>query len=211
MEQRTIVRFRKQALIIHWLHAVSFIVLLVTGALMFFDLTDFNGGHEIRTIHRIASISFGIVPVAYSLFDPKGMINFFKESFRWNAETRAWLKTSMRFYFGRKVQIPQQGYINGDQRLWQLAVLATGLVFAMTGILMWFFKLSMPWMLYQWILLVHAAAFVFISFMFLVHLYLTTLHRKLDESLSSMIDGKVSESYARENHGKWYQEKTAQE
>ena len=211
MEQRTVERFRKRAILIHWLHAASFVVLLITGALMFFGLTSFTGGQQIRTIHRVAAVFFVMIPILYSLFYPKATMSFLKEAFRWHRDDLSWLRASVSFYFGGKAQMPLQGYINGDQRLWQLVVIVTGLVFALTGILLWFFKLNMPWMLYQWVLLTHAAAFVVVSFMFLVHLYLTTLHPRFEESLSSMIDGKVSESYAREHYGKWYKEQTDEE
>ena len=211
MEQRTIERFRKRVILIHWLQAASFAVMLITGAIMFFDLTSMSGGHQIRTIHKAAAVFFAIVPVLYSLFDPKATMSFLKEAFRWDRDDVAWLRASASFYFGRKVQMPPQGYINGDQKLWQLVVIVTGLVFALTGILLWFFKLKMPLVLYQWVSLSHATAFVVVLFMFLVHFYLTTLHPGFEESLSSMVDGKVSSSYARNHYSKWYDEQPGAE
>ncbi len=211
MGQRTIERFRKRVILIHWLQAASFAVLLITGAIMFFDLTGINGGHQIRTIHKVAAVSFAIMPVLYSLFDPKAAMSFLKEALRWDHDARSWLRASVSFYFGRKVQMPPQGYINGDQKLWQLVVIVTGLVFTVTGILLWFFKLKMPLGLYQWVSLTHEIAFVVVSFMFLVHFYLTTLHPGFEESLSSMVDGKVSSSYARNHYSKWYGEKPGEE
>jgi formate dehydrogenase subunit gamma len=110
-----------------------------------------------------------------------------------------------------KRQMPPQGYLNGDQKLWQLIVTVTGFIFVVTGILLWFFKLKISLAVYQWVLLTHAVCFVVVLFMFPVHFYLTTLYPGFEESLSSMIDGKVSESYARENHSKWLKEKTGEE
>ena len=211
MEPRTIERFRKRAIFIHWLFAVTFIVMLITGGIMFFDLTGMAGGVQIRMIHRTAAVFFVLLPVLYTLFDPGAAIDFLKGAFRWDRDAWAWLRASLRFYSGRKVPMPPQGYINGDQKLWQLVVVVTGLVLALTGALLWFFKLNIPLVLYQWVLLTHAAAFVIVLFMFPVHFYLTTLHSGFEESLSSMMDGKVSESYAREHYHKWYKEKTGAE
>ncbi len=208
MEQRTLLRFRKRAILIHWLHAVSFAVMLVTGALMFFNLASFSGGHQIRIIHQVAAVFFVAVPVACSVFDPKGTASFLREAFHWDRDGRAWLTASLRFYFGRQVQMPPQGYINGDQRLWQLVVIVTGPVLAVSGTLMWFFRLKMSVAAYQWILLTHGTAFVVVSVMFLVHFYLSTLHPGFGESLASMLDGKVSPSYAQDHYRKWYDEKT---
>lgn len=208
MEQRTMVRFRKRAILIHWLHATSFAIMLITGALMFFDLASFSGGHQIRIIHQVAAVFFVVGPVSYCLFDPKGTMSFIREAFRWDRDDRAWLRSFLKFYFGRKAQMPPQGYINGDQRLWQLIVIVTGPVLAVSGTLMWLFKLKMPLVLYQWILLAHGTAFVIVSVMFLVHFYLSTLHPKFEESLASMLDGKVSPSYAQDHYRKWYDGKT---
>jgi len=74
----------------------------------------------------------------------------------------------------------------------------------LTGIILWFFKLKVPDRVYQWVLLTHAFAFVVISVMFLLHFYLRTLHPTFDESLSSMLDGKVSTTYALKHYSKWY-------
>ena len=208
MEQRTIVRFRKRAILIHWLFAVTFAVMLVTGGIMFFDLTSMDGGVQIRTIHRTAAVFFVLLPVIYMILDPKTAIGFLREALRWDRDALVWLRMSLKYYFAGKGQMPPQGYINGDQKLWQLLVIVTGVVFALTGILLWFFKLKIPLAFYQSVLLTHAVSFVVFLLMFPVHFYLTTLHSRFEESLSSMIDGKVSESYAKEHYTKWYKEKT---
>ena len=203
MEQRDIRRFRKRAILIHWLHFVPFAVLLVTGAMMFFDATSMGGGRQIRTIHQVAAAFYVLVPVFYAIVDPSSVVRFLKSTFRWDQSDLAWLKSSVGFYFGSKEQAPPQDYLNGDQRLWQLIVVVSGLAFTLTGILQWFFKMKIPVALYQWFLLAHATAFVVATLTFFVHLYLTTMHPTFDESLSAMLDGKVSESYARRHYSKW--------
>lgn len=208
MEQRTVERFRKRVILLHWLFAISFVVMLITGGIMFFDLTSMAGGVQIRTIHRLAAVFFVLWPLSYMLFDPKAAVNFARETFRWDRDALAWLRMSLTYYFRGREQMPPQGYINGDQKLWQLVVTVTSVLFIITGILLWFFKLKMSLELYQWVLLTHGACFVVVLLMFPVHFYLTTLHPRFEESLSSMVDGKVSESYAKKQYGKWYKEKT---
>ena len=178
---------------------------------MFFDLAGMDGGVRIRTIHRIAAVFFMLLPVLYLLFDPKSVIGFLREAFIWDRDALVWLKKSFGYYFLEKRQMPPQGYLNGDQKLWQLIVTVTSLLLVATGILLWFFKLKLSLVFYQWILLTHATSFVIVLFMFPVHFYLTTLYPGFDESLSSMIDGKISEFYAREHHIKWLKEKTGEE
>ena len=211
MEQRSVERFRKRAILIHWLHATSSVVLIITGLLMFFNLTGMDGGQLIRVIHKIAAIFFVALPVLFVLFDPKAALSFVRDAFRWYRDDIAWLRSSVSFYFGRKMQMPPQGYINGDQKLWQLIVLTSGFVFVVTGIMMWFFQLKMPRSLFHGILLTHDIAFIVVLITFIVHFYLTTLHPAFEESLSAMVSGKISSSFAQEHYPKWYREQTTEE
>ncbi len=79
---------------------------------MFFDLTSVSGGQQIMTIHKISAVAFAIMPLVYTLFDPRAVMNFLKEGFKWDGDARSWFKGAVSFYFGRKVQMPPQGYIN---------------------------------------------------------------------------------------------------
>jgi len=203
MEQRNIVRFRKRVILLHWIQVISFIILLISGLIMLSDVTSIIGGQLIRTIHLTAAAFFVIVPVLFAIMDPKAMIKFLKETFYWDRDNLRWLRSSISYYLGRKQDMPPQGYLNGDQKLWQLIVILSGIIFTLSGIMMWFFKLKMPLMAYQATLITHTVAFFVVSCFFVVHIYLTTLSLKFDESLSSMVDGTVSDSYAREHFSKW--------
>jgi formate dehydrogenase subunit gamma len=197
--------------LVHWLHAGSFAVMLITGAIMFFDLTSMDGGRLIRTIHKAGAATFVAVPVLFSLYDPRAAWGFLKEAFLWGRADIAWLRSAGRFYFGDKTEMPRQRYINGDQRLWQFVTAVTGSVFTVSGILMWFFKSKMSVGLYQGILLAHAVSFALSASLFLLHLYLTILHPRFEESLSSMMDGKISPAFARERYAGWYEQQSGED
>ena len=205
MEKRTVRRFRTRAIMIHWLNFVPFILLLATGALMFLDVPGMTGARQIRTVHQVAAAVFIGIPVLYFALDPGSVFDFLKSTFGWNKNDLAWLRRAPRYYFRDVAAAAPQGYLNGDQKLWQLIVVVCGLVLAITGLVQWFFRLKIPAMAYQWVLLVHAAAFVVLMFAFFIHLYLASMHPRFGESLSSMLDGKVSESYAREHYTGWYE------
>lgn len=204
---RTIERFRKKVIVIHWLNVIPFVVLVITGAIMFFSLTTMHGGGQTRVIHKVfAAIWLGL-PVVYAVWDPAGARNFLREAFRWTANDLTWLKNSMGYYAGKVVQMPRQGYLNGDQRLWQVVVVIGGALSMATGIAMWFFKFKMPPSVYQGLQIIHVVAFFAIGVTFLAHFYLTTLQNRYGESLASMVDGKISESYAQDHYTRWYEEK----
>ena len=56
-EERTVERFKKRTIWIHWIHTAAFVVLVVTGATLFFPGTGSPaGGGLVRLLHRIAVI-----------------------------------------------------------------------------------------------------------------------------------------------------------
>ncbi|MDO8578154.1 MAG: cytochrome b/b6 domain-containing protein [Dehalococcoidales bacterium] len=205
-EKRTVVRFGKAAILTHWLHTIAFVFLTVTGALLFFNLLDANGKNDIRAVHIIAGIFFAIVPTIFLISNPRLTADFIKETFRWGKDDIAWVKSALSYYFGTSDEMPPQRRINGGQKLWQLIVVITAAVLLPTGLFLWFFKGRGETSLYLWASFTHALAFVVVSVMFTVHLYMSMLHPRTDESLSSMLDGKVSESYARQHYPLWFAE-----
>jgi formate dehydrogenase gamma subunit len=204
MGLRTLQRFRTSTIVMHWLHTALFFVMIITGALMFFQLTGLSGGRHVRTAHRITALCLVAAQVLYALFDPRTALGFLAEACRWDRDDIGWLKQSPRYYCGGQVQMPPQGRINGDQKLWQLVVILSGGVLTLTGGILWFFKLKVPTEFYAAVLLTHAGAFVAIALMFPAHFYLRALHPIFGESLSSMLDGKVSSAYAARHYPKWH-------
>jgi formate dehydrogenase subunit gamma len=207
MARRTVRRFRTRVILIHWLHTMAFAILAITGSLMFLHLTSFSGGAQIRLAHRIAAAFFVIVPIFYSILDARSSADFLREAVHWSKDDITWLKASVSYYFYDTDKMPPQDRINGDQRLWQLIVIVTSITLTLTGTILWFFKLKIPRLVYQGFLLTHAVAFIIVLAAFLVHFYLRTLHPRFEESLSSMIDGNVSESYVKKHYIVWYNRK----
>lgn len=204
MRPRTIRRFRKRAILTHWLHTASFIALLTTGSMMFLHLTGPAGDQAVKVIHRIAAACFMMIPVLYSIIDSGTALSFLKEAFLWDRDDLGWEKSAVNYYFGGKVHLPPQDRINAGQKIWQLLVVLAGLMLTFTGVILWFFRLKIPVAAYQEVLLAHATTFILITAWFLWHAYLATLHPRFPESLPSMLDGNVSEGYAAEHYRKWY-------
>jgi len=205
MEKRTIERYRKRSILFHWVHAASFLILVFTGAYMFLPGIGYAGGYYIGIVHRIAAVLFIGVPVLNSLSEPNKALGFVKETLIWSKDDLKWLIAAPNYYFGgSEERMPPQGHVNTGQRMWQLVVMGTGFVFLVTGIILWFFKWSIPINVYEWILFIHGIAFIIVFAMFLAHFYMGVLHPRFRESLRSMLDGKVSPAYAKQHYRKWY-------
>ncbi len=208
-EPRVIERFKKRTVWFHWIHTASFIVLLVTGAILFLPgLGGPAAGGITRSIHRIAVVFFVGVPIVYFIINPKMSLQFIKETLTWGKDDFLWLCRAPDYYFGGdESKMMPQGHVNTGQKMWEFIVLATGILFVVSGFFMWFLKDVLSPGVFQWFMIVHDVAFILAFLMLLVHIYTGSLHPRMTESLRSMWDGKVSESYARSHYGKWYDEK----
>jgi formate dehydrogenase subunit gamma len=205
-EERVVERFRKPTIWFHWIHTAAFIILLVTGAILFLPgIGAPAAGGITRSIHRVAAVIFVAAPVIYFVFNPRMSLHFIKETLTWGMSDFAWLKAAPLYYFGGpEEKMPPQPHINTGQKMWQVVVLGTGVLFLITGLIMWFLKDIVPAAAIQWCVIVHDLAFIAAFVMLLVHIYLGIIHPRMTESLRSILDGKVSIHYARSHYGKWY-------
>ena len=210
-ETRTVERFRRRTIWLHWIHTLSFLVLLVTGAILFFPgLGTAAAGGLTRSLHRIAVIFFVGIPIGYFIFNPRMSWHFIKETFTWGKDDFQWICRAPDYYFGgAEEKMEPQGHVNTGQKMWQLIVLITSILFLVSGLVMWFFKGTLAPGVFQWCVIVHDVAFVMAFLMLLVHIYLGVIHPRMTESLRSMWDGKISKKYARDHYGKWYDSVTA--
>jgi len=210
-EPRVVERFKKRTIWFHWIHTAAFLTLVATGAILFFPgIGGAASGGMTRLIHRIAVVIFVAAPVIYSFTNPKMTLHFIRETLTWGKDDLGWVRAAPFYYFGGpEDKMPPQGHVNTGQKMWQLIILGTGVLFFATGLIMWFFKDTVSTYAFQWCVVIHDVAFLLVFLMLLVHVYLGVLHPRMNESLRSMWDGKISRTYAKNHYGKWYEEISA--
>ncbi len=201
-------RYRKPTRVLHWVNAVSFGVLFLTGLVLFVPaLGPLAQGSWTRLIHRVGAILFIIAPLIYIPLNWKATWRGVKEAFVWGTEDLGWMLAAPRYYFlSDEEAMPPQGHMNSGQKLWWLMVIVFGLVFLVSGVVMWAFKTVAPSSLLQGMVVLHDIAFIATGAMLLVHIYLSVIHPLMAGALDSMVRGKVSVDYARTHHAKWFQE-----
>ena len=210
MEQE-VVRFRKPARILHWLCSGSFVALFITGLILFVPALGFLAQDSwARIFHRIASVIFMATPLIYLVTNWKATLKGLKEVFTWGRHDVGWLKAAPRYYFlCDEKAMPPQEHMNTGQKLWALMVVVFGVIFVLTGVIMWFAKLAAPAVLLQWCTIIHDASFIATGVMLFVHVYLSVLHPLMGPrrtgAWSAMARGKVSAEYAKSHHAKWYE------
>ena len=206
-----LVKYKKSTRVLHWIHSGSFVVLFLTGLILFLPpLAALAEDSWSRVIHRVAAVVFIVAPLIYIPMSWKGTWQGVKKAFMWGAEDIAWLKAAPRYYFlGDESVMPAQGEMNSGQKMWWLIAIVFSVLFVITGIIMWAAKASAAPVLLQWMVLLHDISFIVAGAMLLVHVYLGVLHPMMKGAWGSMANGKVTADYAKSHHAKWYEEVTA--
>ena len=208
--QREVEKYRKPTRILHWIHAGAFVLLFLTGLVLFIpQLGIIAQDSWTRLIHRIAAVIFVIAPLIYIPMNWKATKRGIKDAFSWGADDIDWLQAAPRYYFlGDEQGMPPQGHMNTGQKMWWFIVIVFGVIFVITGAVMWFAKTTAPAAVLQWMVFVHDIAFIVTGAMLLLHIYLGVIHPLMTESWGAMVRGKMSAEYAKKHHAKWYEEVT---
>jgi formate dehydrogenase subunit gamma len=208
-DNRTVRRFTRSTIVLHWLHTAVFIVLAVTGAIILSQSGGFSDIYIAVLLHRAMAVIFIIMSIAICFLKPASTANFIRETFTWSREDFRWALAAPDYYFGGpEEKMPPQGHLNAGQKLWQAAIILTGLILVITGIILWGFRFSLPVSVNLWLLFVHAIAFIIVFLVLLLHIYLGVFHPRFRESLRSVLDGRMSPGYARAHYRKWYEKQS---
>lgn len=193
--------------IVHWIAAVSFIMLVPTGLIMIFG-SSFGGGDFVRFcryIHDIGTVIFTIVVFPmFFMWASKMFIAF---------DDIKWLMIFGGYLSRKKEPIPA-GKFNSGQKTWFWLTTLGGLVMIITGAMMYFLDLNTSSIQeltgLRHIELLRVSAIIHNVFglatvvLFFVHLYMSIFAIK--GAIHSMINGYKSEDEVRIMHSSWYKE-----
>jgi len=208
--EKLLPRYSKQVRILHWVTAVTWTILFITGLILFVPVFSGAAQGGISTLlHHIAAIIVVAWAVRFLLWNPKGSLKGIKFAFKWGSADVKWLMAAVPYYFfGKEDKMPPQEHMNTGQKLWWLIVLGAGALMVLTGALMLFFRNFLPSGAFMWAATFHALGMVALFAMALVHVYLSVFHPKMRGIFWSMVNGTVAAHYAESHHKKWYDEIT---
>lgn len=184
MTSNEVEKYQKPVRILHWVHSGAFVVLFLTGFILFMPQLNFlSMGRWTHIIHRAAAIVFVGAPLLYLIILPKSALRGLKQAFTWGVDDLKWLEAVPRYYFlGDEEGLPPQGALNSGQKIWWLLTVISGLAFIVSGVVMWFFKVSAPAAVSSRMIFIHDVSFIVTGAMFLLHIYLGVLHPKMTEA-----------------------------
>lgn len=209
MTEPRVRRFNRTQRALHWSHSITFFLLLATGTILLFSPLGERVGHHLQVlqIHEYIAIFYMTGPLLWLLLgNRRSLLRDIRQFDEWDEDDVEWLKQSLR-YGPSAPNLPPQGRFNAGQKLNGILTIAATVGFIITGLIMWRVTWLPSWAKTD--ALSNNAVFVhqiltYVSIpLVLGHIYLAALARATRPALSTIIDGTVPLSYAREHHPKW--------
>ena len=199
---RDIPRYNAGERVNHWVVAISFVLLALSGLAFFhpsmFFLTNlFGGGPWTRILHPYIGwvMTIGFVLMVFRFW----RLNIIKPH---NVQ---WLKEVPQMLKDEHHHMPEQDKYNGGQKVlfWLLCLCMLGLV--VSGLLMWRSWWVLPVELIRAGVVLHALSAFGLFALILAHVYAAIWTRG---TLRAMIYGTVNRAWAKYHHPLWYREMT---
>jgi len=197
-----IVRYTAGTRINHWIVAISFVLLALSGLALFhpalFWLTSlFGGGPWTRILHPFIGL---VMVCAFALL----AAHFWSDNLM-RPRDWAWLRQMKDVVENHEERLPEVGRYNAGQKLLYFTIIVCLLALLASGIVMWraYFSLYFPIEVIRFASLLHAvAAFVLICSI-IVHIYAGIW---VKGSIRAMTRGTVSYGWAWKHHRAWFRE-----
>ena len=195
-------RFTPTEVILHGLHAIIYLVLFVTGLILFIQRSleiNLVSPEALSIIHRIMGVAlvFFILQLLFLSFISPSFRVIWKtvfEALNWRFKDIVWLiKIPIHFLFHR-ITLPESNRYNPGQKLNILVVIFTLTGLCVSGVWMLF----VPDALIAWY--IHVISFKLGAVFLGLHLFLSLINPSTRKSITGMITGYVSLEYIRAHH-----------
>jgi len=192
---------------LHWLVAITFVLSLLSGFAIYsptfykFLTPLFGGGPMTRFLHPW----FGVFFDFFFLFQ---FLNWLTPMLWSSADTR-WFRR-LRQYTKNEVKVEPDdvGFFNGGQKLYFWTIVASGLLFLVTGLLMWIDHVVPRWLVAVSYVVHDLTALIMIAG-FIIHIYEGTA--AMPGTFRAMINGTVTRKWAWTHHPAWYRDATGRD
>jgi formate dehydrogenase subunit gamma len=188
-------RFSRTERTLHWVHASAFLVLLGSGLVLYVPrLSELVGRRPlVKDIHFDTGLAWMLaIALIVALGDRRGLRQTLRELDAFDRDDRLWL---------RRIPRPQ-GRFNAGQKLNAALTGSFALLFAVSGLLLWYGERDNRFRFASTILL-HDGLMYVSAVILLGHLYLALIYPSTRHALRGMATGSVRRDWAWEHHRKW--------
>ena len=206
MSESTVLRYNLTERVIHWLAALSYLYVLVTGLAfwtpkLWWMAEMLGGGPVARAWHPWAGLLF-VGTLLWMFKEWRGDMRTTEADLKWRAKMRDYIEN-------RDEHLPGVGRFNFGQKQFFWIMFYAGLTLLTSGLVLWFSD-SLPWTwraLRYLSVLAHAIGFLFTAAAFIVHVYMGTA--VVRGGFTSIVRGEVSRTWAKTHHALWLAETSA--
>jgi formate dehydrogenase subunit gamma len=197
-----LIRFTAAERTIHWIVAICFILLTLSG-LSFFHPAFwpfaqlFGGSVWTRILHPFIGL---LIAMSFCL----EFLNF-QALNRMTSDDWQWIKLIRNLVAGNGQNMPAQEKFNAGQKLLFWAMAACILLLLVSGLIIWRAYFSFPVTLVRLASLVHASAGALMIGLIIGHIYAAIWTRG---AIQAMLYGTVTRAWARHHHQVWYRQMT---
>jgi formate dehydrogenase subunit gamma len=199
-DEERIVRYRAGTRINHWIVAISFVLLALSGLALFhsslFWLTAlFGGGPWTRIVHPFIGL---VMTLAFAIL-AAGLWRYNRLQHRdW-----IWLRNAGDVVTNREDRLPEVGRYNGGQKLLFYLIVLCLIGLLASGIVMWraYFAFYFPIEVVRFASVLHAFCAVVLICAIVVHIYAAIW---VKGSIRAMTRGTVSPGWAWKHHRAWF-------
>ncbi len=201
-----VLRFRKSEIKVHWAIAVPFMFCFISALILvvFYNYFPTRPYRDVFSwIHRIAGISFIILPLATMLksrHDFKVYLYNIKQAWGWTIIDIKWIYYKALSTFSNKITLPEQGKFNAIEKLNFMILMCTTPLYIATGMLIWITNSAILY----WLL--HVGMAIITAPLIIGHIFMATVNPDTRVALSGMISGMVDRNYVKHHHAVWYRE-----
>ncbi|GAC1462753.1 MAG: hypothetical protein NVS2B16_02240 [Chloroflexota bacterium] len=204
LDRTRIPRFNRTERAVHWVQAISFLALLVSGFVLALPQFESVVGHRalLREVHLASAFFFFFGPAIVGLAgDRRALARDIAEVDTWEKDDLRWMiPFPVLRLFG--IATPPQGRFNAGQKANALFVVWSTVTFTVTGLLMWQNR-RFPTDVVQQANTIHTLLAYFALVAFLGHLFLATTYPATRHAFHSITQGWVERGWAEHHHMKW--------
>jgi formate dehydrogenase subunit gamma len=197
-----IIRYSRVNRVNHWITAICFVLLVLSGLSMFHPMLFFlsglfGGGQWARAVHPWIGI---VLLISYLGL----IVQFWRENLV-NRDDVAWMKSIDKVLVNDEKGVPEVGRNNAGQKIvfWSMTLLIPVLFFS--GLVIWevYFGAATSIPVQRVAVLIHSLAAIAAIIVWVIHVYAAIWVR---HSVRGMTQGYVTPGWAWRHHRKWLEE-----
>jgi len=187
-------RFSRIERLLHWVNALGFFFLLVTGLILYVPRLSIlvSRRQMIQSIHFWGGVGWLGALALVLVLGGRRLLATARDFDAFDRDDLRWLR-------GQKAP---QGRFNAGQKINAIITAAFAVLFGVSGLLLWFGEQDTRYRFASTVILHDGLMYVSL-FLLVGHLYLTLIHPATRHSLRGMTLGTVRGDWATRHHAKW--------